>query len=500
MFSIAGLQFADKGFYINLDGSINRKIHVENQIARYRIVGLERVSASQDQWRQSSCTKSHLAVFARAKEEQLETIFVGEDDFDIRHHTVPTAHFTAESILQYLSKIHSQLSSVEWDVFLLGYCPKSPLITIPDVENCVKVYHSTGGWAYLIKRKAYEFILEHSNYRRDLLAIDDWLPKLSYYGFNVIGAVPLAIHHAVGFESTLQPNGPVNYDLMIEGYFEKNYKTPTDKSVINRDLTIVITGHACENYLSYLNCLMQSLPSDLKTCRFIVVYDSNTALQKGAFERAIGHYFINYGGGINVTTEVVSGDLLNSIKLALKHIHTPYFMWLEHDWVFLQKNRVDFPALLKAFDTHSFINAVWFNKYDNSIRDFEIETDGTGKVTPFDKEDRVAETDLITTCRWSNDPAVFRVDKFKEWISTRCDSSIEEDIIPQYRKHIASDSWESVRDQWGTFLYGKMNDAPYVGHTDASRKYLAPHMRNTPEINGDKWIADNQLPTIDSPM
>jgi len=502
MFSISGLQFADKGFYINLDRSVARNASIETQVAKYNIVGLERVSALTDELVQSSCTKSHAKVFRKAKEEGLEVIFVGEDDFDIRDQTPKLAHFESDSIQNYLKKIHDQMHRVEWDVFLLGYCPKSPLITIPSAENCVRVHNSSGSWAYLIKRKAYEFLLDTMNYTKDHMAIDDWLPDLSRHGFNVIGAIPLAIHHAVGFESELQPRGPVNFDGMIEGYFQKNYATPTEKTVINRDLTIIVTGHAVPNYLTYLNYLLKSLPPELNLCKFVFAYDSSSAKDKNAFDRALRRYMIDYGDGINATIEIAPGGLLNSVKLAMKHIKTRYFLWLEHDWVFLDKNRIDFPALLKAFDAHDFVNAVWFNKDDNTLRGFEIETDATGKKTPFDKEHRVPEIDLVTSCRWSNNPAVFRVSKFKEWLSTKCGSCIEEDIIPQYRKHIASDSWESVRDHWGTFLYGKLNDDPYIGHTDASKRYLAPHMRHAPEINGDKWIADNKnkLPTLHSPM
>jgi hypothetical protein len=39
MFSILGNTFADKGFYINLSSSVDRKEHIENLTLKYQIEG-----------------------------------------------------------------------------------------------------------------------------------------------------------------------------------------------------------------------------------------------------------------------------------------------------------------------------------------------------------------------------------------------------------------------------------------------------------------------------
>ena len=48
MIKILDIEIADKGYYINLDESIERKENVEKQIEQYSIENLERFSALKD--------------------------------------------------------------------------------------------------------------------------------------------------------------------------------------------------------------------------------------------------------------------------------------------------------------------------------------------------------------------------------------------------------------------------------------------------------------------
>jgi GR25 family glycosyltransferase involved in LPS biosynthesis len=159
MFSIDGVVLANKGFYVNLDSSVNRREHIENIILKHNIVGLERFSALKDELVQSSCTKSHLGIFKQALDEDLEIIFVGEDDFDIKEYCYAPYSDTPVSFNESILKISDDLKNVEWDVLLFGCNPKSHLI--PITENLAKNYFSTGAWAYLRKKRAYKYILEY---------------------------------------------------------------------------------------------------------------------------------------------------------------------------------------------------------------------------------------------------------------------------------------------------------------------------------------------------
>ena len=80
MFKILGRELGEKGFFVNLDSSIDRFEGVMKQVDKFEIEGLEKFSALSDPLIQFACTKSHLGIFEIAKNEGLETIVVLEDD------------------------------------------------------------------------------------------------------------------------------------------------------------------------------------------------------------------------------------------------------------------------------------------------------------------------------------------------------------------------------------------------------------------------------------
>jgi hypothetical protein len=505
MFKILGNVFADKGFYINLESSKDRKEHVENLISKFEIEGLHRFDALSDELIQYSCTKSHLGVFRQSLDEDLDIIFVGEDDFDIQDECFLPTKKEKTLFSEVLGQIKIDLETVEWDVLLFGCNPRSHVI--PITNNLGIIHKSTGAWAYLIKKKAYSFLLENLNYKKDYIAIDDYLPLLNDNGFTTIMTIPLIINHGIGFESVLQPRGPVNYTGWIQGNYCKflyeNYKEDFNEKKIEKDVTIVITGHFVKNYLYYLQYLIYSLPDELRKCKFLVHYDESLGWDSLSEHIRLKSFFRDYNSELNVTLSVEYGGLINSINSCIKKIKTPYFILLEHDWVFLEKNSIDFKSLADAFNNNFFINAVWFSKDDNTMRGFDIAVDVENNVTPFDLEKRVTQTDLITVCRWSNNPAMFRVSKMKEWFTKYIDNggigkihqgqhNVEETMIPIYRKIISENKWEDIRDDWGTFLYGKLGQGPYVAHTDASQRYQGV-AKSLPEINGEEFIKNNPL-------
>jgi hypothetical protein len=357
------------------------------------------------------------------------------------------------------------------------------------------------------------YILDNYNYYRDYQAIDNILPALNGLGFKTLTTIPMIVGHRNGIPSTLQPSiGDTHYSSWIEGNWHKHLYsscnirdrdsllTSLDNNFeIEKKLTIVITGHSVSNWLFYLQYLLHSMPEHLYKCRFLISYDSFS--NDDMYE--ISRYFRDIRGEICPSVSFINGGLISSLKNVLNKIQTEYFLFLEHDWVFLEKNRIDYNALLQVFDKYSFVNAVWFNKDDNNMRGFDITDDLNGGVTPYVLEDRIQELSLVTTCRWSNNPAIFRTSKMKEWFIKYIDNeyvdkinqaaaNIEETMIPTYRAEIKEFGWDNVKDNWGTFLYGNLGDDPYVGHTDASQRYQG-HSKSQPEINGENYIKNNPL-------
>lgn len=219
MFSILDYKLADKGYFINLSKSTDRLEHVNNLISKFNIKDLNRFEALTDDLHVFSCTKSHLKIFEESLNSNLETIFVAEDDFNIEEMCYYPGRIV--NFFDSIKKVYDDLQQVEWDVILFGCNPKEDMIYVTD--NLAKVTKSTGAWSYLIKKRAYDYILKNSNYKRDYIAIDDYLPFLNSKGFVTLTTIPMIINHGVGFESTMQPRGPVNYNIWIRGNYDKHY-------------------------------------------------------------------------------------------------------------------------------------------------------------------------------------------------------------------------------------------------------------------------------------
>lgn len=519
MFSILSKSLADSGFYINLDSSTERDLFVKKQINDFEISGLQRFPALSDDLRQYSCTKSHRAVFEYALSNGLKSIFVAEDDFEIYANCRYYNNFSL-NINDFLNQYElSILNDINYDVLMFGCNPKKQII--PYSKAFGFNISSTGAWAYIIREKAMRYILENYNYYKDYQAIDDILPSLNGKGFTTLVTIPMLIGHRNGIVSTLQPHiGETNYSGWIEGNWHKNlyekiYQYNSIQNIkdiqnvlisdfkLEKKLTIVITGHCVENWLYYLRYLFKSMPEYLYNCRFIISYDSCSLTDMFHIHR----YFRDIKTDIYPDISFVNHGLISSFKNILSRINTDYFLFLEHDWVFLDKNSIDYRKLLDVFDRYNFVNAVWFSKDDNNIRGFEICEDNNGSMTPFSYESRVSEIPLITTCRWSNNPAIFRTSKMIEWFNKHINnqyidsihqgaSNIEEAMIPKYRSEIQNFGWNNIKDNWGTYLYGNIGDGPFVAHTDASRRYQGSS-KSQPEINAENYILNNPLNSYD---
>lgn len=510
MFSILNHKISDRGYYINLDTSTDRLERVEEQITKYNIEGLERFSALTDPFTQYSCTKSHLAVLKQCLYDDVETVMIFEDDFQI----YDVCKLKSENIPfeDCLKKIMGDLQNVEWDVVLFGCNPRTFLI--PITENLAIDSKSTGAWAYIIKKRAYKYILENLNYHRDLLAIDDYLPLLNQNGFTTLCTIPLVIHHGVNLISTLQPRGPVNYDAMIEGnYFNYLYNHIDEKNSmyknyqVEREITVVITGHFVNNFLFYLRYLLMTIPPEIEKCRFIVIYDTAHNSVKYDYIRELSDYFKNRNKPINYDLRFSKGGLVDSVKTMLELIKTKYFIFLEHDWIFMNQNKIDFGGLINCMDNYDYVNAVWFNKEDNTMRGFEIAGDKNGYVTPYEREDRIQEIKLTKTIRWSNNPVIFRTSKYKEWYDKFIDNptigvnhqgqyNVEDNMIREYRRIISESNWEEIKDEWGTYLYGDVGEGFYVAHTDGSRRYQ-DSIKTIAEDIANEYVKNNPLPIQD---
>ena len=287
-FSILGSELADIGFYINLSSSSERKKNVNSQIKKFQITGLKRVEAVTDPWFQTSCTKSHLKIFELCRQKNFDVVAVFEDDFQLYDDVYIYEKNLTTDFRNYLKVFSSHIQNIDWDIILLGFNGRK--FNIPISKHLTENYKSTGAWGYLIKKRAMDFILDNFDYSRDYLAIDNILPEMTYRGFKSYASIVQLVHHGVGFISTLNPQGPVNYDVWIEGNYHGSVwlekpKCNSFKSCLSelyeRDKKIKNEIYKIQNYngdYEKLNKFLDENPTISKS--FIIVENNEKLVHK----------------------------------------------------------------------------------------------------------------------------------------------------------------------------------------------------------------------------
>jgi hypothetical protein len=241
--------------------------------------------------------------------------------------------------IQTLSNVMEELKNIEWDVVLFGCNPKTYLIPVTNLLS--KNFKSTGSWGYIIKKKAYKYISENSNYFKDYLAIDDWLCHISNLNFNVYTTTPKLISHGIGFESTMMPSGKVNYDAWIEGNYEyylyKDVKSENfvDDFKFERETTVIIAGHFVNNFLFYLRYLLHSIPKEIERCKFLIIYDTNHDTVEYSNIRLLEDYFKNrnklydtISNGLMIYEKPAKADASSAVE---EEEETPESMYIKNN-------------------------------------------------------------------------------------------------------------------------------------------------------------------------
>jgi len=370
MFSIKGVKLADKGYYVNLDKSTDRKQLVEDQIKKFDILGLERFPALTDPLHQSSATKSQRAVFEEALKHDIETIFVAEDDFFIPDQTPFYANFIQKPFEEHLKDISEDLKNLNWDVYLFGCAPRTYLI--PYTRNSALVDRSTGAWAYLIKKKAYKFILERFSYCRDYQAIDNILPLLNFNNFRVYTAVPLLIHHYKGIVSTLQPGlGPVDYSNLIEGFYGKfliDQLTIEDDYVsrysVEREITVVVTDSMYDGFVDIMRKSLFNLPKSISKCRVLMYYTDS----RDHKTQELISYFRDRQDFFNVHIELFNNNE-EALKRITETVQTPYALIVNPNYLFTNRE-INFKEILDLVKKDNIDNLCFY--YDNESIEFNL--------------------------------------------------------------------------------------------------------------------------------
>ncbi len=161
--------------------------------------------------------------------------------------------------------------------------------------------------------------------------------------------------------------------------------------------------------------------------------------------------------------------IYHSIKNLAEACPTPYYLWFEHDWSFV--NRMDLSKFIEVMDNDTNVNYIRFNKRqtrhmgcDGLLWDYE---------NPY--------MSLTGTNGWSNNPYFGRKSKMIEWYEMmeesgqiggsddKFDPTIEVYLQKRSREAL-NESMEKWLKDWGVFIYGKQGDPATVQHLNGKDK------------------------------
>ena len=239
---------------------------------------------------------------------------------------------------------------------------------------------------------------------------------------------------------------------------------------LSKQLTVVLTTHILPTAPStYIieECIksIREQFEGINECKFLIVCDV-----KNPNSSTTKEYINNLRKIKNIDlVESPNSSLQINYNKAIDLITTPFMLFVEHDWIFL--NKINLTNLLKTISENIFINFIRFSKRDNFKAHIDNPEPGDGDFweTHIEIETKDLPSPLIKTNCFATHPHIIRVSKFiNDWRILLKTFSIEWDIHEKYNEAINKYGFIEAHNTWGIYNYGKINDKKIITHLDGS--------------------------------
>ena len=166
----------------------------------------------------------------------------------------------------------------------------------------------------------------------------------------------------------------------------------------------------------------------------------------------------------------------NNIINAIKSVKSKYFIFLEHDWEFLQD--IDIDKIVNLMNKHNNVNYIKFNKKHMYYKDGDLYfrrygiTHKAGAGT-FDIPIEQTEMDgvpLLKIWSYSGNPHIVRTSFFNDTVlpilklnrHTSNSKDFERPITFLIKRKLSRLGKEKSHKMFGTYIYGKFGDEEYI--------------------------------------
>jgi len=134
--------------YINLDSRSDRNDHVKKELDKIGVINPDRFRAIKLDNGALGCSMSHLKCVEFAKKNNLESIFICEDDIEFLDPKL------------FLKQIQTFLdSNIQWDVIIVS--GNNMLPYTPINNNCIKIFNCQTTTGYIVKNTYYDKLMQN---------------------------------------------------------------------------------------------------------------------------------------------------------------------------------------------------------------------------------------------------------------------------------------------------------------------------------------------------
>lgn len=182
---------------------------------------------------------------------------------------------------------------------------------------------------------------------------------------------------------------------------------------------------------------------------------------------------------IKILTSDKHVHLTGTIRNAINYVKTKYVLIVQHDLSFIKKFEID--KIILDMEKNPKIKCVRFNKREN------IKTGFDGINDLFGKEIECENYSYTRTPAWSDNNHLCLSSYYEKLILKECldGKPMEEQV------HGRSIN-EETHSKWGTYLFGKNYEGPYIKHTDGKnytgQQKILPYMNNTEIVDLISYI------------
>jgi hypothetical protein len=166
--------------------------------------------------------------------------------------------------------------------------------------------------------------------------------------------------------------------------------------------------------------------------------------------------YISNKDNIKIVVRKSHGHLTGNVRNAISYVTTKYVLVIQHDFPFIRKFNVN--KIINDMEKNPELKHIRFNKRKTT----KVKTDAWNNL--FGKKIKCKNYNYIRTPSWSDNNHICPTEYYKDIVLKKCS-----DGKPMEHFLIRKSKNKKIHKKYGTYIFGKLNEDPYILHTDGRK-------------------------------